>query len=701
MNATQLQTTAAHVTSAGPALPMGQPAPTGPDSPPMQITPRGIRVGERELPLLSGAMHYWRLEPSRWESILAEVAQLGYPIVETYVPWSVHELAPGQFDFGQTRPALDLARFLQLAQAQGLYVLVRPGPHINSELTDFGFPKRVLERPEVQMRTARETPAWFPGFPRPFPIPSYCSDAFYQEVEGWFAAVMPVIASQLYPKGPVVAVQVDNELSNFFRTALFDVDYHPDAIRRYRQFVLDRYGRLERIQEVYGMTLESLDQLQPPRRYSPQQPLRYALDWARFQGVTFLEAWQRIKGMLERYLPAQTPLYTNQPLRAYDAPFDLGAIEQLLDQVGVDLYYTRRDLRIVQETCRALSARTRLPSCPEFGAGCFLTWTPTTQEDNIHTALAATMYGVRSFNFYMLVDRERWYGSPIRTDGSRREPLASFYARLNTLFQVHRLTERPRPVKLAVLRSAAYDRLMGVGSLVQPVSTLVLVGVKARLSLLARDTGPFSLLAPYEAQLDQSMDLLHAMGHDFDFGEVLQALPLQSRYAVLIAPSFQRMDGQELERLLARAQEGATVVLGPERPERDLETGALLPWPVGEEQLHAFGRVQTVGKGRVVLAVALEPALRWVLNTLGLDSTGVQGPAEAQVYGVQLPPYLGCPALIWVLNAEEAAQEVQLQATGELHEYFTGLRVRAHGTDGVSVSVPGHSVMVFEVLEAG
>ncbi|MFM7202828.1 MAG: beta-galactosidase [Myxococcota bacterium] len=669
-------------------------------APPLQITPRGIRVGDRELPLLSGAMHYWRLEPSRWESILAEVAQLGYPIVETYVPWSVHELAPGQFDFGQTRPQLDLPRFLRLAQAQGLYVLVRPGPHINSELTDFGFPKRVLERPEVQMRTARETPAWFPGFPRPFPIPSYCSETFYQEVEAWFAAVMPVITPQLYPHGSVVAVQVDNELSNFFRTALYDVDYHPDAIKRYRRFVLERYQRLERVQEVYGLPLETLEQLQPPRRYAPKENLRYHLDWARFQGLTFLEAWQRIKAMLERYLPAQTPLYTNQPLRAYDAPFDLGAIEELLDQVGVDLYYTRRDLRIVQETCRALSARTRLPSCPEFGAGCFLTWTPTTQEDNMHTALAATMYGVRSFNFYMLVDRERWYGSPIRTDGSRREPLASFYARLNTLFQVHRLTERPRPIQIGLLRSAAYDRLMGVGSLVQPVSTLVLVGVKARLSLLARDTGAFSLLAPYEDRLDEGMDILHRLRHDFDFGEVLQALPLQARYPVLVAPSFRLMDGQELERLLSRAREGATVILGPEKPERDLETGALLPWPVGEEQLHPFGRVQPFGKGQVVLAVALEPALRWVVERLGLVSTGIEGPPGKQVYGVRLPAFEDCAPLLWVLNAEAEAQEVHLQGVASLHEFFTGMRVGGHGAQGVTVTVPGHSVMVFEGLEA-
>ena len=93
------------------------------------------------LPLYSGAVHYWRLDPALWRSILTTVRELGFRCVETYVPWSVHEVAPGEFDFSGHR---DVDAFLRLCRELGLYAIVRPGPHINAEITYFGYPERII-----------------------------------------------------------------------------------------------------------------------------------------------------------------------------------------------------------------------------------------------------------------------------------------------------------------------------------------------------------------------------------------------------------------------------------------------------------------------------------------------------------------------------------------------------------------------------
>lgn len=685
----------------------------------VRITSEGLDVDGQTLPLMSGAMHYWRLNPDKWGAILDQIKGMGYRIVETYIPWSVHECADGSFDFGGRTRERDLDAFFEQIAQRDMYVLVRPGPHINSELTDFGFPARVLSNPDIQMKTATGTVAWFPGFPRPFPIPSYGSEVFYREVEVWFDAIMPRIARQLYPHGPVVAVQVDNELSNFFRTGLYDVDYHPDLIPHYRRFVLNRYGTLAELNRVYGMALTTIDALEPPKRYRKREALEYHLDWARFQTRSLLMAWQRIKSELLRHVPAHTPFFTNLPLRANDIPFDLGKIETLVDQVGLDLYYTRRDVSVVGEAGRVMNARTRLPSCPEFGAGCFLTWTPTTPDDNIQTALAATMFGVRSFNFYMLVDRERWYGSPIRTDATRREPLATFYQQLNQLFEQHRLVERPRRPPVAILRQQSLDRLMAVGYLLQPVSTLILSGTRQRFSHYCREEGPFAMLTPYEKRMEAAAAVLNRLELDYDLGEVEQNQQLLSRYAVLIAPTFDTTDAEALNLLLARARAGAWVVCGPEMPMLSLEGGKPLPWPAGAPSEQGTGwKAWHVGAGAMVLASELDTCLsqlstRLKLPTLGVRAltpdepraenappptgahSGVLAGSLVRVEAVRLPATETAPELVWLLNGGHRVERIQVDRAVRLRDFFSGDTLEGSAA-GVEVALEPYCVRVFE-----
>src|SRR5882724_5789399 len=112
---------------------------------PIKVRYNGLEVDGNLVHLVSGSVHYWRLDPEKWEAILGQVKGLGFHVIEVQVPWSVHELAPGEFDFGKLDPAKNLERFLSLAEEKGLKLFVSPGPLLNAELPDFGVPQRILE----------------------------------------------------------------------------------------------------------------------------------------------------------------------------------------------------------------------------------------------------------------------------------------------------------------------------------------------------------------------------------------------------------------------------------------------------------------------------------------------------------------------------------------------------------------------------
>ena len=80
---------------------------------------RALQLGPQQVPLHSGAVHYFRLKQSAWKPALEALKSLGLNMVETYVPWGVHESRDGSYDFGQHDPQKDLAAFLDLAEALG------------------------------------------------------------------------------------------------------------------------------------------------------------------------------------------------------------------------------------------------------------------------------------------------------------------------------------------------------------------------------------------------------------------------------------------------------------------------------------------------------------------------------------------------------------------------------------------------------
>jgi len=95
---------------------------------------RTFLLNGKEIRLISGAIHYFRVHPAQWRDRLRKLRAMGANAVETYVSWNLHEPRKGEFDFGNGSndfsEFMNVRRFIQIAQEEDLLMLIRPGPYM-------------------------------------------------------------------------------------------------------------------------------------------------------------------------------------------------------------------------------------------------------------------------------------------------------------------------------------------------------------------------------------------------------------------------------------------------------------------------------------------------------------------------------------------------------------------------------------------
>src|SRR5918911_5336163 len=129
--------------------------------PAVRIADGRVWVGEESRALLSGEVHFWRLDPSVWPAVLDSVRELGLDVVSSYVCWAFHEVGTGEFDFtGRTNPRRNLMSFIELVRSRGLWLLIRPGPYIYAEWPNSGIPERTVQWHRLHPRFQAEARVW-------------------------------------------------------------------------------------------------------------------------------------------------------------------------------------------------------------------------------------------------------------------------------------------------------------------------------------------------------------------------------------------------------------------------------------------------------------------------------------------------------------------------------------------------------------
>jgi beta-galactosidase len=127
--------------------------------PQVRIDQKKVWIGDEPHALLSGEVHFWRLNPHSWRDVLRQVRELGLEIIASYICWEFHEISEGRFDFrGETQPQRNLVSFLDMVADEEFLMLVRPGPYIYGEWVNAGIPDRAAHyhrlHPEFQRAAA-------------------------------------------------------------------------------------------------------------------------------------------------------------------------------------------------------------------------------------------------------------------------------------------------------------------------------------------------------------------------------------------------------------------------------------------------------------------------------------------------------------------------------------------------------------------
>jgi beta-galactosidase len=163
-------------------------------------------VGERDFLLddkpfvvRCGEIHFPRVPREYWRHRLKMCRALGLNAVCVYLFWNFHEWQEGVFDWeGQA----DAAEFCRMAQEEGLWVVLRPGPYSCAEWEMGGLPWWLIRNRDIGLRSTD---------PR-----------FIKAARRFLLEVGRVLGAQQVTRGgPILMVQVENEYGSFGKDAAY------------------------------------------------------------------------------------------------------------------------------------------------------------------------------------------------------------------------------------------------------------------------------------------------------------------------------------------------------------------------------------------------------------------------------------------------------------------------------------------------
>ena len=160
-----------------------------------QATPR-FAIGDQDflldgqrLQIRCGEIHFARVPREYWGHRLRLCKAMGLNTVCAYLFWNYHQWDQARFDWsGQA----DAAEFCRLAQQEGLWVILRPGPYACAEWEGGGLPWWLLKNENIRMRSR--------------------DPDFIVAGRAWLKEVGRILGPmQITRGGPILMVQVENE----------------------------------------------------------------------------------------------------------------------------------------------------------------------------------------------------------------------------------------------------------------------------------------------------------------------------------------------------------------------------------------------------------------------------------------------------------------------------------------------------------
>ncbi|MEO5714739.1 MAG: beta-galactosidase [Luteolibacter sp.] len=154
-------------------------------------------LDEKPIVIRCGEIHSARVPHEYWRNRLQSMHAMGLNTVCAYLFWNFHEFKQGTYNWeGQA----DVAEFCKIAQEEGLWVILRPGPYACAEWDGGGIPWWLLKNPDIKLRTQ--------------------DPDFIKAAVAWFKEVGRVLGPmQVTRGGPILMAQVENEYGSYGKDA--------------------------------------------------------------------------------------------------------------------------------------------------------------------------------------------------------------------------------------------------------------------------------------------------------------------------------------------------------------------------------------------------------------------------------------------------------------------------------------------------
>lgn len=114
-----------------------------------EIGDRAFLLNGEPFVIKAAELHYPRIPKPYWEQRIKMCKAMGMNTICLYIFWNYHEAEEGKFDFSGQK---DIAAFCRLAQENGMYIIVRPGPYVCAEWEMGGLPWWLLKKKDIKLR---------------------------------------------------------------------------------------------------------------------------------------------------------------------------------------------------------------------------------------------------------------------------------------------------------------------------------------------------------------------------------------------------------------------------------------------------------------------------------------------------------------------------------------------------------------------
>lgn len=403
------------------------------------IQPDHIMKDGVQQPLFSSELHYFRIPKKNWEALIDATLEMGNHCIAFYVPWYVHEVEDGVFDFdGSYGEECDLISWLELLHKKKVEVILRPGPYIYAEMKNLGLPQWLIEKhPEARIMEYRNHELVY--LPHGFAF-AHNNPLFLHYVKRWLKKVIEVCRPYIGKQQMISMIQLCNEIPGV------DIDdMNPMTLQLqnkespFFQFYEKRYQTIACFNEAYHTTYQSFQEIRPWEM--KKEALRYQKDHlAYYYEDYYVRYFQTLKQIYEE-AGIKDVTYLHNAYNPRAISLHLGIKKQLPDlYYGIDNYFSLRsifDERSAAYYCEfapgfAKAAFHHAPFVLEHESGYWLDTPKVYGKDLYLFTIWSFLGGFKGCNLYlghegmnkpkmgMLATTHEWQ-APIRMDGSKKK----------------------------------------------------------------------------------------------------------------------------------------------------------------------------------------------------------------------------------------------------------------------------------------